>query len=803
MRTNADRRRVPSATLAALLATCLATGGAHAGTLADKKRLELAAAARASVPRAKEGEDRTLSPYFFVLSENPDTDRLPLKSTRADVSISGVIADVKVTQVYRNDGASTIEAIYIFPLSTRAAVHAMRMTVGRRVIEAVIDERAKARRTYEKARGDGRTASLMEQERPNVFEMSVANILPGDEVAVELSYAELLVPDAGVYGLVYPAVVGPRYSNREAAGAPDAEAWVENPYLHAGAAPPYGFEVHARIEGGMPLARVWSPSHQIDVSFKSLSEAEVTATGGGTRDFVLDYSLAGGSIEGGLLVYPGEDESFFLAMIEPPARVEPKAVSPREYVFILDVSGSMHGFPLDTSKALVRDVLLGLNPKDAFNILTFSGGSDVLAERSLPATPENVRRGVAWVDGQEGGGGTELLPALERALDLPGNAGASRIVVVATDGYVAVEKEAFELVRERLGEASLFPFGIGTSVNRALIEGLARCGMGEPFVVQGPAQAAATASRFRAYVSSPVLTRVRVAYEGFAAYDVEPKSVPDVFASRPVIVFGKLKGRPEGRIRVSGTTPAGPWSKVIEARDADASGANRVLRYLWARHRIASLADDNLLEKDDARAKAVTALGLKYGLMTDTTSFVAVDTVVRADGKTIRTVRQPLPLPDGVSDLAVGDSRGYGGLGLSGTGRGGGGTAYGIGLGSISTCGYGRGTAAAPRAVSAAAVVTGSLSREVIRKVIQRHMKAVRACYEAALQANPALAGRMVVKLVIEGPGRVRSAIVAETTLNDAAVEACVVKVFAALVFPRIPGGGEATVNYPVELQPK
>ena len=179
-----------------------------------------------------ESDDRTLSPYFFVKSDDPQVDQLPLKSTSAAVNISGVIADVQVTQVYKNEGRRPLEAIYVFPASTKAALYGMRMRIGERVINAKISKREDARREYEQAKEQGKSASLLEQQRPNVFQMNVANIMPGDEIRVELSYTELLVPTDRIYEFFYPTVVGPRYSNQPAETAPPFERWVQNPYLH-------------------------------------------------------------------------------------------------------------------------------------------------------------------------------------------------------------------------------------------------------------------------------------------------------------------------------------------------------------------------------------------------------------------------------------------------------------------------------------------------------------------------------------------------------------------------------------------
>ena len=276
-------------------------------------------------PVTKEGDDRTLSPYFFVQSEDPTVDQLPLKATSADIDIAGVIADVKVTQVYKNEGKRPLEAIYVFPGSTRSAVYGMKMTIGKRTIVAQIQKREEARATYEAARREGKSASLLEQQRPNVFQMNVANIMPGDEIQVELSYTELLVPEEGIYELVYPTVVGPRYSNQPASGAPDTEKFVENPYLKGGQGPTYHFDLSATLSAGIPIQGVGSPTHKVAVAYDGPDLATIgldqAEKNGGNRDFVLRYRLEGGQIESGLLLHQGKDENYFLLMAQPPKQV--------------------------------------------------------------------------------------------------------------------------------------------------------------------------------------------------------------------------------------------------------------------------------------------------------------------------------------------------------------------------------------------------------------------------------------------------------------------------------------------------
>jgi Ca-activated chloride channel homolog len=599
--------------------------------------------------------DRTLSPYFVVEGAKPGGAALPLERTHADIHIAGVIADVTVQQSYRNDGDRPISARYVFPASTRAAVHGMKMTIGSRVIVARIKEREAARAEYEAARRDGKTASLLEEDRPNVFSMSVANILPGDRIEVELRYTELLVPTDGTYELVYPTVVGPRYVGDAVDPGAAENQFLASAYRRAGLAPGHAFGLKVSVAAGMPIQALVSPSHAIRTTWVtgrgSATVALDPADGsGGDRDFVLRYRLGGTEIASGLLLHQGKDESFFLMLVQPPQRPAPDLIPPREYVFILDVSGSMHGFPLDTSKQLMRGLLGRLRPGDRFNVLLFSGGSDLYAERSVPATAEHIDAAIGFVGKEPGGGGTELLPALQRAMALPREAaGVARSFVVVTDGYIAEEPDAFAQVRDHLGEASVFAFGIGSSVNRHLIDGLARAGQGEPFVVLDPSEAAAAATRFGAYIESPVLTSLAVSYDGFEAYDVEPTTLPDVFAQRPVVVFGKWRGARRGKITLTGVSGRGRFVNTFDVGAAVADAGNGALAHLWARERIARLADFG----GDTNRAAVVELGLRYNLLTPFTSFIAVHQVARASGPSL-DVDQPLAMPMGVSDEAIG-----------------------------------------------------------------------------------------------------------------------------------------------------
>lgn len=612
----------------------------------------------------EETNNKTLSPYFVVISEHPETDNLPLKETSAKVNIVGVIADVTVKQVYINSGKNTLEAIYTFPLSTKAAVYAMEMTIGTRVITAKIEEKQKAHKEYEAAKKEGKRTSLLEQSRPNVFTMNVANITVNDTITVELKYTELLVPEHGQYSFVYPTVVGPRYSNKPKDNANSDDNFVSTPFTKSGVMPTYKYGMELSINSGIPIQNVVCSSHKTIISHTDLTTVNVkldsSESNGGNRDVIVNYSLQGNKIESGIMLYENGDENFFLMMIQPPKKILKEEIPPREYIFIVDVSGSMNGFPLEISKKLLRNLTLNLNPTDKFNIVLFAGRTGVLNNTSLDANQPNIDKAIKFIDTQSGGGGTELLPALHAAFALPRpDQDISRSFVIVTDGYVDIEKKAFDFIRENSGNTNFFSFGIGSSVNRYLIEGMAFMGNGEPMVITKPEMAEQQADKFRTYINTPVLTRIKTDYGSFQVYDVEPSSSPDMLAERPIIIFGKYKGKPTGTISVKGKAGRNPYKQTFDLSLVKPNPANSAIRYLWAREKIKLLeyyASDNANgNSPDSSGKEITNLGLTYNLMTNYTSFIAIDEqyIADKDGKLVR-VKQASPLPEGVSNYAVG-----------------------------------------------------------------------------------------------------------------------------------------------------
>lgn len=625
-----------------------------------------------------ENGDKTGAPYFYVETDDVSVDSFPLKKTSVTADINGMIADIHVVQSYTNEGTKPINACYVFPASTKVTVHGMQMQIGNQLVTAKIKEKEEAKEEFEEAKEEGKSASLLSEERPNVFTMNIANIMPGDNVSVDLHYTELITPTDGVYEFVYPTVSGPRYVGPVIDDCGTREEWVATPYLPEGTDPKDRYDIHVSLSAAVPITELASSSHEIMVQREENTRAVVSLADAsdyaGNRDFILDYKMTGQDISTGLMLNKGENENFFMLMVQPPERCNPAEIPPREYIFVLDVSGSMSGYPLDTAKELIKNLVSDLRETDTFNLILFSGASIQMSEKSVPASEDNIKKAIQIIEEQEGAGGTELAPALRDAIAIPGREDVSRSIVVITDGYIYGEKEIFEIIHENIGSSDFFSFGIGRGVNRSLIEGIAKTGQGEPFVVTDQDEASDTAERFKTYIQSPVMTDINVKFDGFDVYDVEPAILPTLFAQRPIVLLGKWRGEPAGTVQITGKIGNSDYEQTISVAelaapesvsdekesDADALYAaavtldSDVLSYLWAQKRIERLTDYGLNQNDPDVKEEVTQLGLNYSILTPYTSFIAVTETVRNPDKNSTDVNQPLPLPLEVSNFAVG-----------------------------------------------------------------------------------------------------------------------------------------------------
>jgi Ca-activated chloride channel family protein len=656
--------------------------GAVAAILTLGSRNEPATASEAPPTVSNHGHMQTTLPGGKVAV-------LPLRHTDVDAEVVGVMSAVKVTQQFRNPYRKPIEAVYVFPLPHRAAIHAMTMHVGDRVIRARIKRRKTARAIYKRAKNKGKTAALLEQERPNIFTQSVANIMPGDAIRVELRYVEELSPRDGRYSFVFPMVVGPRYMG-EARGLDRRQGgsgWARDnrrvgdasrispPLLRRGTRPGHDISVTLRINAGVAISDLKSKSHRTTLQQPNPDTATIQLDRGDripNKDFVVSYRLAGNAPR--VTALAGASRALgghFLLMVQPKARPAQTDLAPREYVFVVDTSGSMSGTPIQRVKDVMRRCLAGMQPQDRFQVIQFAGGASALSRAPLPLTQSSLSRALAFVSGFSGGGGTEFIPALELALKYPRDPQRARIVLFMSDGYIGYEAEVLRFMRQNLNGANVFVLGVGSSVNRYLIDGMARIGHGEPFVLLDGESDARLVRRFFDTVSRPALTNVTVDWGGLPVERVTPARVPDLFADRPIVVSGRYgPAGGSGTVTVRGLLAGAPYEQKLQVSlpaHGAASSSGAALAYLWARRRIGELMDRFSTETEETPAikKRVTRLALRYSLMSRWTAFVAVDRKVRNRGgkcspagraggaDKCNTVPVPVPLPDGVTEKAA------------------------------------------------------------------------------------------------------------------------------------------------------
>ena len=575
----------------------------------------------------------------------------PLKTTDVKAEISGFIARVKVTQEFENNFNLPIEAVYKFPLSENSAVDDMTMIIGDRRIRAEIMKRGEARKIYEDAKNQGKTASLLDQERPNIFTQQVANILPNEKITVEISYVETLKFEDGEYEFVFPMVVGERYIPASIS-AKDASRVTPNIVRSRTG---HDISIEVKIDAGVPIEQVRSNSHLIETLNFNANNASVKLQNEKVipnKDFVLRYDVTGGKIEDAVLMHRDERGGFFTLILSPPERFTTEDITPKEIVFLLDVSGSMGGFPIEKAKEAMRLSLEGLNPQDSFNLMTFAGETQMLFEKPVFATATNMTKAKAFLDSLSGGGGTEMMTAIKAALTPSDSQKHIRIVCFMTDGYVGNDMEIIGEVQKH-PNARVFAFGIGNGVNRFLLDKVAEAGLGEVEYVSLQDDGEKAAKRFYERVRTPLLTDVSVDWKGLPVSDVYPKRIPDLFSAKPVIIHGRYLKAGNKTIRLKGNVAGQRLVREINVNFPESESENDVLATLWARTKI-----DDLMSKDwegiqngNAQKEIkeeITQLGLNYRLMTQFTSFVAVEDKIRTQGRPTVTVVVPTENPEGV-----------------------------------------------------------------------------------------------------------------------------------------------------------
>ncbi|MBM3786174.1 MAG: VWA domain-containing protein [Acidobacteria bacterium] len=570
----------------------------------------------------------------------------PLEHTAVTVEAQGPVARVKVRQLFRNPSSDPMEAIYTFPLAASGAVDAMTIRIGDRVVKGSIKRREEARAIYEAARRQGKLAGLLDQQRPNVFVQSVTNIPPNAKVEVEIEYVEALKFEAGRYEFVFPMVVGPRYSPKH-----DPNAMTNPVYAPQGVRAGHDISLSMKIDSGLPISGIDSTTHEV-ITENHNTWATARLRNGKeipNKDFILRWDITGRKMSDTLLTHRGPDgKGFFSFVLAPPDAPSRNETTPKELVFVVDTSGSMHGFPLDKAKESMFAALDGLNPGDTFNLITFAGDTHVLFPAPVAATHENIATARQFLAGRRGAGGTEMMKAIHAAFTPSGAADHLRVICFMTDGYVGNEAEILSEIR-RHPEARVFGFGIGTSVNRHLLDQMSLQGRGEVEYVSLQDDGSAAAKRFYERVRTPLLTGISVEFDGLNVEDVYPSRVPDLFSAKPVVITGRFSAAMRGKLVLRGKLGGRPYERVVNVEFPE-QASRAALRTLWARTKVAELS----AEGEAQHRESITQLGLEFSLMTSFTSFIAVEEKTISEGGRLRTVEVPVEVPEGVDGRMAG-----------------------------------------------------------------------------------------------------------------------------------------------------
>lgn len=602
-------------------------------------------------------------------ANNEDVGEFPLKHTEVKAEVSGYLSRVEVIQEFTNPYNEPIEAVYVFPMPDRAAIDEMEMQIGARVIKGLMKGRDEARQIYNQAKLDGKRASLLEQERANIFTQSVANILPGNTIIIKISYIEVLDYDNGKYTFVFPMVVGPRYNP---ASVKDSVK-ITPPIARSG----HDISLEVNLyTANIPFQNLKSKQHEVSIAKKSEVAAVITLSSEDSipnKDFILEYEVAGDLPEFAVLSNNSDgDDGFFTLMVQPPVVSEKLAYLPKEMIFIMDTSGSMRGNPIEISKETMNYSLDNLNPGDTFNIYQFDSRVELFSEKPILSTDENIKKAKSYINNLQASGGTEMMTATRKVFSQPLQEGRLRIISLMSDGLIGNDDEIIKEIKEKIGnDTRLFGFAIGSSPNRYLFNKMDEVGRGVSYYANMGANPEEIVDKFYDRIDSPVLTGINIDWKGLDVYDLYPQAIPDLFDGEPFYVHGRYKKGGKADIEISGRMadekPADDaWDKIFNSGEPIKASVNSFsvsvdlpvdnkhntgLKSVWARSKIDDLMDSMYHKFEGANDKIaeITKLGIDYHVMTQYTSFVAVDdSVVTESGQNPKRVDVPVSLPAGM-----------------------------------------------------------------------------------------------------------------------------------------------------------
>lgn len=586
-----------------------------------------------------------------------------------DLTVSGPTVRARVTQMFRNPTQDWVEAVYVYPLPPEGAVDTLKMVVGERIILGEIKERGEARVLYEQARQTGRKAALTEQERPNIFTNSVANIGPGETVLVQIEYQHPVRQTGDEFSLRVPMVVAPRYTPAPVIQSvefrPDG-GWgaaktdpvtdrdrISAPVLDPATNSPVNpTSITVTLRAGFPLGEVKSQHHEVSVESPDSGTRIVTLADGAAaadRDFELTWKAAAGQAPSvGLFHEQVGNGDYILAFVTPPALEQAAAAPlPREVIFVIDNSGSMGGTSIVQAKASLLYALGRLQPTDRFNVIRFDHTMDMLYPDAVAADATHIRQAVSFVSRLAGEGGTEMVPAMRAALADRGNGNANfvRQVVFLTDGAIGNEQQLFETITALRGRSRIFMVGIGSAPNSFLMTRAAELGRGSFTHIGSVQQVEERMRDLFAKLENPVVTGLTVKFSE-AKSDMTPAAIPDLYRGEPLVLAARLD-KLAGTVEIKGRIGERPWIVTLPlANGAEGKGLSKI----WARRKItdaeiARSLRQETLEKTD---QVILALALEHQLVTRLTSLIAVDqTPSRPEGEMLSATKLPLNLPAG------------------------------------------------------------------------------------------------------------------------------------------------------------
>lgn len=591
----------------------------------------------------------------FLLRSADGWEPALLLDTEVDIEVNGPVAEVTVTQRFSSRDRAFSEGVYVYPLADNAALHDMEMIVGQRRIQGEVHERREAGRIYDQAKQQGKRTGLVEQQKPNVFTTSVANIAPGETVAVELRYTQALERVGHRFSLHLPLTITPRYIpagpeqyHALDAGANAAPNSIARTARHTARLPDQAqrVRIQARIDPGLPTTDLVSSSHdirtnRIDDHYRlTLADGAVPMN----KDFRLSWKLAPrADTQATFLTRTLDDQHYGLLMMIPPKPGPRRHVVAREQILVLDRSGSMSGERMKQARRSTQHALRQLDPDDRFNVVAFNDTTRSLFPEPVRATRAHVRRALGFVDGLDGDGGTEMLPALRTALAMKRDPELVRQVIFVTDGAIGNENAVLQMVHEQLDGARLFPVAIGDAPNQSLLRRLARFGRGTSTTIQNHQEVSGKMNRLLERIARPVLSDLHLQLPPDIEAEFSPERIPDLYLGEPLVVSARLSRIPES-ITVHGRNPQ-TWQRTLQPEtEREHEGVAR----LWARDRIRALMDRMAQGADEEEIRPrVVDIALRHRLVSRFTSFVAVEKRrVRSEGESLNREQLQSRLPE-------------------------------------------------------------------------------------------------------------------------------------------------------------